>query len=464
MIQYIINVIAFQLFFLIIYDLFFKKETFFNWNRVYLLGTIFLSLIIPFIKINRFKEVLPQEFVFSLPEVIIGNAPQTNTNTLALMTSKSLSPWEMVLYTGMLLATLLLLFKISKLILIISRNPKSKIGNLFIVKLLNSYAAFSCFHYIFLGEKIDEKDKVPILKHEMAHVKQKHTLDLLFFEVLRILFWFNPLVYMYQNRMIQLHEYIADKKATENQNKKDYYENLLSQLFQTKNLSFINPFFKQSLIKKRIVMLQKTQSKQINLLKYILLVPMVLGMLIYTSCGTQKNVKDKEISLTDQINQLKSTIEKKGEITSEDEKQAMKSLSLVLNKTNKYANLGDVPFGAIEKPPVFPNCEDVDGAKQKECFSRSVSMHVNRNFDTKKANNLNLEGRQRINVIFKISKEGNIVDIRSRAPHPDLEAEAVRVLNTLPKMIPGRHHGKEVNTLYSLPIVFEVKSKDKGNG
>ena len=460
MVQYIISTIAFQLFFIIIYDLFLKKETFFNWNRAYLLVTSTLSLIIPFIKINRFKEILPHKFVLSLPEVIIGNTSQTGINSLQL--DKSLINaipiwfWELVLYVGMLLATLLLLFKISKLILLFLKNPKNRMGSLFIVKLLNSNAAFSCFHYVFLGEQINEKDKASILKHEMVHVKQKHTLDLLFFEILRILFWFNPLIYMYQNRMMQLHEFIADKKASKNQSKADYYENLLSQFFQTKNMSFINPFFKQSLIKKRIVMLQKSQSKQINLLKYALLLPAILTMLIYTSCGVQKNVKENELSLTDQINQLKSAIEQKGEITLEEEKQAMISLSLLLNKT-KYANKEDVPFSMIDQVPIFPDCQSLNtNEEQKNCLSRSIAKHININFNTKLAVSLNLKGRQRINVLFKINKEGYIEDVRSIASHPALESEAVRVINTLPRMIPGEHQGKKVNVPYSLPIIFQV--------
>ncbi len=463
MMEYIINAMAFQVFFLIIYDLFFKKETFFNWNRFYLLGTSLSALVIPVIKIHQFKEVLPQDFIFSLPEVIIGSEYQLSTpsSNSDVLTLKMLWLSEIVLYTGMALAALLLLFKIIKLILIISKNPKSKMGNLYLVRLLNSRAAFSCFHYIFLGEQINEKDKASILKHEIAHVKQKHTLDLLFFEVLRVLFWFNPLVYVYQHRMTQLHEFIADRQAMKNQSKKDYYENLLSQFFQTQNISFINPFFKQSLIKKRIVMLQKTQSKQINLLKYALLIPIIIGMLIYTSCSAQK--EEKEVSLTDQINQLKSAIEQKGEITSEKEQQAVKSLSAVLNKT-KYAHQEGVPFSALDQTPIFPECKDEDASKQKACFSRHIAEHVNKNFNTKKADNLNLIGKQRIHVIFKINKEGSIVDIRSRAPHPELEAEAVRVIKTLPKMLPGEHQGKKVSTLYSLPIIFELKTSNKENG
>jgi len=92
-------------------------------------------------------------------------------------------------------------------------------------------------------------------------------------------------------------------------------------------------------------------------------------------------------------------------------------------------------------------------------MSKSISMHLNRNFNIKLADSLNLKGRQRINVIFKIDNKGDVIGIRSRAPHPGLEAEAIRVINTLPKFIPKEHKGKKVNVPYSLPIIFNVTKK-----
>jgi hypothetical protein len=89
-------------------------------------------------------------------------------------------------------------------------------------------------------------------------------------------------------------------------------------------------------------------------------------------------------------------------------------------------------------------------------MSNEISMFVNKNFNTKIGKENGLVGRQRINVIFKIDNQGNIVDVRSRAPHPALEAEAIRVIKTLPKMIPGKQKGKAVNVPYSLPIIFQV--------
>ena len=117
----------------------------------------------------------------------------------------------------------------------------------------------------------------------------------------------------------------------------------------------------------------------------------------------------------------------------------------------------DVPFAVIDQAPTYPECEDLPREEKKVCMSQKISEFVSKNFHTEITDELGLTGSQRINVIFKIDSEGNIIDVRSRAPHPDLEEEAVRVVKTLPKMIPGEQKGKKVNVLYSLPIIFEVE-------
>ena len=118
----------------------------------------------------------------------------------------------------------------------------------------------------------------------------------------------------------------------------------------------------------------------------------------------------------------------------------------------------EVPFAVIENVPVFPGCEKKKGnAAKKKCMSEKVAKFVNKKFNTDLAGDLGLSGRQRINVIFKINKSGDVVGVRSRAPHPRLEKEAARVINLLPKMKPGRQRGKAVIVPYSLPITFQVQ-------
>ena len=611
MTHYIIQTITFQLFFLLIYDAFLKKETFFNWNRAYLLITTLLSICLPFIKVEPFKTVVPQDFIIRLPEVVIGNVTTSETSP-SITLSQVVEPtsfqwsWLYLLYAGMLFATVLLLYKSYKVHQLIQNNPKRWNGNLILVQVFQSSTAFSFFNYIFLGENIKTSERAIILNHEMVHVKHKHSADLVLFELLRIVFWFNPLIYMYQNRIASLHEFIADAEAVKQNDKTEYYQNLLSQAFDAQNVSFINPFFKKSLIKKRILMLSKSKSKQVYLLKYALLFPVVFGMLLYTSSYAQevskvehieeniavqdlsdealkkkfydeivqmekngatfmeiadyvmpkfdnyiksreqyykleaymdyifeKNIERK--SLNDELTQydldvvegkrserktyteylewkktdeaierwesntrdgaIRLYLTKDKDKAEEENAKYAKALEIIENDDNfhtLYVFQGnstvkmvideidskrlsttpkddvvikdieesiEVPFAVIENVPIPKSCESLTSKdERKTCMINFVTTHVNTNFNTNIAKENGLTGQMRINVIFKIDKEGNVVEVKSRAPHPALETEAKRVINSLPKFIPGTQKGKPVVVPYSLPILFMVDS------
>ena len=117
----------------------------------------------------------------------------------------------------------------------------------------------------------------------------------------------------------------------------------------------------------------------------------------------------------------------------------------------------EVPFLIVEYVPEYPGCEKGSNAEKRKCMSKKISKFVQRKFNTDLANDLGLTGKQKISVVFKIDKNGSIIGVRSRAPHPRLEQEAARVINLLPKMKPGRQRGRAVVVPYSLPIVFEVQ-------
>lgn len=118
----------------------------------------------------------------------------------------------------------------------------------------------------------------------------------------------------------------------------------------------------------------------------------------------------------------------------------------------------DVPFIIIEDVPVFPGCK---GSKSelRDCFSAEVRKLVNKSFNSELATDLGLPSGsiQRIFVMFKIDKNGDIVDVKARAPHKRLQEEAIRVVNLLPKMTPGKQRGKAVGVKYSLPITFKIQ-------
>ncbi|WP_066221844.1 M56 family metallopeptidase [Formosa haliotis] len=466
MLHYILQTIAFQFFFLLVFDLFLKRETFFNWNRFYLLFTPIASLILPVIKINSFKQLVPPSYVIQLPEVILN--PDANTlqtqllPTVYLKNSTSFWSWETILYLGIVMAAIIFLVKILRLIKTIVNGNKNKEHGLTLVTIKNSTAAFSFFNYVFLGDCIPKDTYATILSHESVHIKQKHSFDLLFFELLRIVFWFNPLVYMYQNRMVTLHEYIADALVVKHQDKTTYYENLLSQVFEVNAISFINPFFKQSLIKKRIIMLTKSKSKQIHLLKYALIIPLITIMLFYTSNtgysqtiesapAEPQNLTEKEVILNSEATKIH---------VSGTTENSVKTIVAVNTKPQvdqiEQNDLVEVPFSVVDKIPSYPECEDLEREEQMKCVSNKISSFVTQNFDTNLAKKEGLTGLQRVNVIFKIDKKGNITSIATRSKSETLEHEAKRVIAMIPNMIPGEQKGKKVVVPYSLPIIFSV--------
>jgi len=118
----------------------------------------------------------------------------------------------------------------------------------------------------------------------------------------------------------------------------------------------------------------------------------------------------------------------------------------------------EVPYILIEDVPVFPGCEKVSKSDRRSCMSDKITKHVQKKFNSGLADDLGLTGKQRISILFKIDKKGDIVGIQSRAPHPRLKKEAERVINLLPKMKPGKQGGKPVIVKYSLPIVFQVQN------
>ena len=534
MLHYILQIVAFQVVFLLVYDVFLKRETFFNYNRFYLLSTAIASFFLPFIKLESIQTITPKDFVIVLPEVIIGaqNVPMNMNNKVTLLGDMVLEEpakplWQIIVLTGMVAAALFFIYKLIKLYWLQHKNPKRWRGNVLLVNLLKSNTAFSFFNTIFLGEELSEAQKPSILKHELVHVKQWHSLDLIGFEIMRILMWFNPLIYMYQNRIKALHEFIADETALKQTDKKVYYQDLLNQVFETHNLSFTNTFFKTSLIKKRITMLQKSKSKQAALFKYTLLIPVIFAMLFYVSCG--KESVNSQLASEINLDQYSYQLSSKDGVVSPEVLEMKKAYEAFLTSNKDYVGWGEineaeettdysmhhkdeevpqnfsegtitipsgesytifynenpfqdktnadvakedieklyshyydeqgeeVPFYVIENVPTFTECKDlVTNEEKKKCTSNKIAKFVNKNFNTDLATQLGLEGRQRISVFFKIDEEGNVGSIGARAPHPELENEAKRVIAKLPKFIPGTQRGKPVIVPYSLPIIFQI--------
>ncbi len=127
-------------------------------------------------------------------------------------------------------------------------------------------------------------------------------------------------------------------------------------------------------------------------------------------------------------------------------------------ETSKDVPVETYPFILIEDVPIFPGCDNLkNNEDRKNCMSEKITKFINKEFNSNLGSQLGLTGINRINVMFKIDETGNIIDIQARAPHPKLELEAKRVIESLPRMIPGKQRGNPVIVQYSLPIIFKVQ-------
>ncbi|TMU54546.1 M56 family metallopeptidase [Flagellimonas algicola] len=472
MITYILESVTIQLVFLLIYDLLLKRETFLQWNRFYLLASFVLSLILPWIKIEALKTNVPENLVeyqtlfLQLDEAVL--LPSGMETSIFEPNS-----WEYVLFAiGALIMTVWFVTKLFRLYHLKAIGKTKYYKEYTEIQIPQSSAAFSFLKNVFLGEEIPEEKQERIVQHELVHVKQWHSLDLIFLELMRIAFWFNPLVYLYQSRISELHEFIADAKASKT-GKKEQYELLLSEVFHSQNFSLVNQFYKKSLIKKRIVMLTRKRSKSIYQLKYALLLPIAAGMLLYTSCETEEAIGQSQEaaeikgSLAEKLSILNEEIEKKESLSEEEIAEISKMTSSMIRQLNENSITVDgwnvttgvdatgieVPFAVVEEVPTFPGCED--SPDKKDCFMKNINEHIRKHFKfPEEAQERGIQGR--VSILFRINTEGEVVGIRQRGPHKLLEDEAVRIISKLPKMIPGKQKGKLVSVPFSMPISFKL--------
>lgn len=452
MTQYLFQILFFQLIFLLIYDLLLKKETFFQWNRIYLLTTPLVSLILPLIKIPTIQEQNAIEYLVRFESTSTNLKSVSKADLEPIYSLFHLSP-EVIWLVGIVISFLLFFRKMWQLNRIKYQGKPMYIEGYLVIMLPKTNSAFSFFKTIFLGENLSETQQRSIFLHEKIHVEQRHSLDLILFELMKIFLWFNPLVYLFQKKMIALHEFIADELVVQEVGKSEYYQNLLSQVFQTNQFSFTNTFFNQSLIKKRIVMIQKSKSKKISLAKFLLLIPTFIIMILFVSCNTSN---DKNVLAN--IDALKESIMAQGEI-SDSEMDALKTLfvltmpeGLKSNQFEDVKNLVEIPFLVIEKVPTFPGCSG-DNESLKNCLNSNLKKILTSNFNKTITKKNSLDVR----LEFKIGIDGQVSKINTIADNTSIENEITRIISTqIPTMIPGEHEGIKVGVFYEMPLTIQL--------
>lgn len=330
--HYLLQVNLYLIVFYAFYRLLLAKETYFMLNRFYLIAAGILSICIPFIRLEWLTTQKAAQKVYASVnwDVVLAKT------TIVSQPTNSLFNWIKLLALLYLLGVLFFMCKL--------------VYNLFVVNNLIKHAqqgaAFSFFRKKVLDQNLPEK--ATINAHEEAHIKQWHTADVIFFELLGILTWVNPIIYFYKSSIKNIHEFLADEAAANYQGDKAAYAMLiLSQTFGLQPNHLANGFFKQSLVKKRIKMLHKERSKKITVMKYGIFIPLFAILIIFSSATVRKN-KDL-LSISEQI-PLNKPIEMVKNIVDENLSGAENTTAFVVRKNQ----LEDLHYFIIKKT-IYPD-------------------------------------------------------------------------------------------------------------
>jgi beta-lactamase regulating signal transducer with metallopeptidase domain len=262
--------------FYIVYRLFLEQETFFNAIRAYLLGGIILSVILPFVVIRKYVTIAAQgPYVISDP---------VGSETVAMYSGPDIGQVLMLIYlAGALFFLVRFLIQLTTLGLFLWRSPKKREGKYRLIPTRKKTSPFSFFHFIVYPHgRFTEPELDQIMAHEKAHANGLHSIDVLLTQLLCVLQWFNPLAWLYSKEVSKNLEYIADASVKDLSVKKENYAYLLLKTSVNEYalaLALTSNFF-NSMIKKRIKMLQKNKSSNAMYLKFTLIAPLLAAFVL----------------------------------------------------------------------------------------------------------------------------------------------------------------------------------------
>ena len=511
--------------FLIVYYLFYKllmsRETFHRFNRVALVSLLVLSFVLPLCE-SLVKGTGTGEGLVALEGMLMMATGLEDAEAAQIPTSHILLGALMLIYLlGVVAFTLRSLISYISLTKQLQKGERQTLNDGSILCLHEEQIApFSWMHYIVASRKDIEESGVAILCHELGHIHNHHTFDLILTEVALILQWFNPAIWLMRRELQTIHEYEADEAVLDYGIDAKSYQLLLIKKAAGSRLQTITNSLHQSSIKKRITMMLKKKSNPWARAKYLLAVP-VAALSVAVLSTPQASALSKEISeckvseyfanhqISDQKNAPKveiRTVSGTAEIDKDviffvdgkrvpsiddinpenidhmevlKDKDAMakfgitdaKGVILITTKSSGktiHLKLDSVPSAKGEFHPaaegefhpaviiVDPALPMVEDMPEYPGGMEAMMKFVAENL--KYPEQMQKEKVEgRVLLSFVVEKDGSVTNIEEvQSPHPVLTEEAIRVVKLMPKWKPGKQDGKEVRVQFNLPITFRL--------
>jgi TonB family protein len=440
-----VKVAVYMIAFYLVYSILLSRDTSYARNRVYIILSLISSLIFPLITLQTFIQLNIQFFGKILSEVIVTASANTNKAFNQGMTSSGLLQ---IVYSVYIIVVFIFLFKLLidffnlLFLILLHKKERSRIIRFHGFRT----SGFSAMGYIFINIRLSPDDAGEIIRHEQNHLKQNHFIDIIFIEIIKAVQWFNPVVYLFNRSLRAIHEYQADQECLSSGIPMVNYQSLLlSQIFKSKAFNLTNSFSNPSLIKKRMVMMTKKRTSAFASAKILIVVP-VIGVVFLAISVHSLIPKSSAMQIVPGISTQNSPTESSSALmtpppppSSSDSKgniQAVKEEST--GKSNE-------PFVVVEQMPMFPGGE----AALLKYIAENTKY-------PEPAKEKNIQGKVIVRFCITPNGEVSLVSIL-KGVSPELDLEAMRVVNTLPSFQPGRQGGTAVPVWYMVPIAFTLK-------
>lgn len=423
---YLLQVNVGLILFYALYKLVCTRDTFFRSRRFILIVSLVLSFILPFIDVREWLEsrdrmIMLTHFDYSavLPEIVVGSEAVETGNRVFV-----LSEWIGYLYlAGVVVLLVRLAVQAFSLYRLIVRMPEKEINGVRIKCLNDPSGPFSFFGWIFMNPAAVKEDEISeILTHEMAHVKQHHSVDVLLAEMVSICCWMNPFAWLLKREVRLNLEFLADRKVMEaGFATKSYQYHLLGLAYNHKYGLSNN--FNFSHLKQRIIMMNKKKSNATGHIKYALFVLPAFALLVAGNISCSQDASQTE----------------------DAKEEVVAPVSPEAKEAPADSTAKEEVFMVAEQMPEFPG-----GMKELLKF-----LQDNLKYPENAMKN-NVQGR--VIVQFVVEKDGTLTEFKvARSVDPDLDAEALRVLQTMPKWKPGMQRGKIVRVKFTVPVSFKLQ-------
>ncbi len=286
--------------FYLAYCLFLNRNTHYQLSRAYLIFSCIAAFILPVLQVGVLRPIKPvkpvstitypasnitypaNNITYAIPpavKIVEYSAPVINTAAPVIDHPFTLQDglWCAYLF-GAAVSLFMLFIKLYTLFRLTRNWQGAKEDKYRVIYLAETDVAFSFFNYVFVGSNMPPSNT--IIRHELVHVRQKHSADIIFLELVKVINWFNPFVYLLQNSLKTIHEYIADEQtAAYEPDTLTYASFLLKSAYGVCGSSITHSFFNYNLLKKRIIMLNQQRSGNLARLKYLVAIPICAALL-----------------------------------------------------------------------------------------------------------------------------------------------------------------------------------------